>query len=244
MLNLQHNVVNILYTIKGSIEAHLSRMEEKRFASNDEALENARSIMKRIYDQANRALAITKRISLAMKAQRNPDETISEVSVKEVWEEVIGIMERQYRFKKLEVLDHVSAEYPPIRCSHNDLMEIFYTLVQNAVQAMNRSGKLIIRANLQFSNGDSPVAVITISDTGPGIPEDVLSRLFEPFFTTKPLEEGNGLGLCLVKSLVKRNGGCVNVSSFKGCGTTFVLSFHVARLQNPEEEGSRLAAAG
>jgi len=237
-------VVNILYTIKGSIEAHLSRMDEKRFSSNDEALENARSVMKRIYDQANRALAITKRISLAMKAQRNPDEPVSEVSVKEVWEEVTGILERQYSFEKLEMLDHVSVEYPPIRCSRNDLMEIFYTLAQNAIQAMIRKGKLIIRANLQFSNGDNPLAVITISDTGPGIPEDVLSRLFEPFFTTKPLDEGNGLGLCLVKSLVKRNGGSVNVQSFKGCGTTFTLSFHVARLRNPEEESSKLAAAG
>lgn len=244
MLNLQHNVVNILYTIKGSIEAHLSRMEEKRFSSNDEALENARSVMKRIYDQANRALAITKRISLAIKAQRNPDDPVSEVSVKEVWEEVIGILKRQYSFEKIEILEHISAEYPPIRCSHNDLMEIFYTLSQNAVQAMSRKGKLIVRANLQFSNGDNPLAVITVSDTGPGIPEEVLSRLFEPFFTTKPLDEGNGLGLCLVKSLVKKNGGCVTVQSFKGCGTTFTLSFQVARLRDPKEEGSRLAAAG
>lgn len=244
MLNLQHNVVNILYTMKGSIEAHLSKTEENCFKSKDEALEHARSVMKRIYDQANRALAITKRISLAMKAQRNPDDPVSEISVKAVWEEVIEILKRQHSLEKLEIIDHISNEYPLIKCNHNDLLEIFYTLAQNAIQAMNRKGKLIVRANLQFSNGDNPLAIITISDTGPGISEEVLSRLFEPFFTTKSLEEGNGLGLCLVKSLVKRNGGCAAVSSFKGCGTTFTLSLPVARLRDPKEDGSLAVAGG
>jgi len=236
MLNLQHNVVNILYTVKGMIESHLIRAEEGRFKDQSEALFHAQDVMRRIYDQANRALAITKRISLAIRAQRNSDGVTHEASVKSVWEEVVGILKRQHSLSELVVIDHISAGYPKVQCSRNDLLEIFYTLAQNAIQAMDRKGKLIIRANLQFSNGDLPLAVITISDTGPGIPEAVLSRLFEPFFTTKPLEEGNGLGLCLVKSLVKRNGGCVTVSSFQGCGTTFTLTFPVAKSKEPREE--------
>ena len=243
MLNLQHNVVNILYTIKGMIEVHLGKAEEDCFKSKDEALEHARAVMQRVYDQANRALAITKRISLAMRAQGNTEEPISEISVKEVWEEVIEILNRQFSFEKFEVIDHISSEYPSIKCNRNDLLEIFYTLAQNSIQAMNRKGKLIIRATLQFSNGDNPLAIITISDTGPGIPEEILGHVFEPFFTTKPMEEGNGLGLCLVKSLVKRNGGYVAVSSFKGCGTTLSLSFPVARHHDSKED-SGLAAAG
>ncbi|OGX06984.1 MAG: hypothetical protein A3G87_03995 [Omnitrophica bacterium RIFCSPLOWO2_12_FULL_50_11] len=243
MLHLQHNVVSILCTIKGMIECHGMKTKENLFRTREEALKHARSVMKRIYHQADRALLITKHISVAMKAEPDSDDCGSEVSVKDVWREVVDTFKRRYSFESLEVLDHVSAEYPPIRCSHNDLMEIFYILVENAVQAMNQKGKLIIRANLQFSKEDYPLAVITVSDTGPGIPEDILSRLFEPFFTTKSLEEGSGLGLCLVKNLAKRNGGSVTASSFKGCGTTFTLSFSVARLGRMEKQSPLAYAA-
>lgn len=235
MQDLQHNVVNILYTIKGMIEAHLSKAEENCFQSQDDALEHARSIMKRIYDQTNRALTITKRIRLAMRAQTRADQPMADVSVRETWEEAIEILQKQYSFDSLEVITHIPQEFPLIKCHRKDLLEIFYTLLQNAVQSMHRNGKIIIRTNLQFQADDKPQAVITLSDTGAGIPEEILSHLFEPFFTTKPLEEGNGLGLCLVKSLVKKNQGSITVSSFKGCGATFTLGFAVASVRNPKE---------
>ncbi len=234
MLDLQHNVVNILYVIKGAIENCLGRAEEGDFKTAEQALLQTTSTLKRIYAQVEKALAITKRISLAMKAQRNSEDPVPEVSVKETWREAVRILKNQYPFGNLEIIEHIPDEYPLIKCDQHDLLEIFYTLLQNAVQAMGvpkpgEARKLIIRANLQFLAGENPMAVIAVSDTGPGIPEEVLSRIFEPFFTTKSPEEGNGLGLCLVKSLAKRNAGSVCASSFKGCGTTITLSFQAAR---------------
>ena len=235
MKDLQHNVVNILYMVKGMIEVHLSKAEENCFKNKDDALEHAQSVMKRTYDQANRALAITKRIRLAIRAQSSEDQPMADVSVKEIWEEVIQILRKQYSFDSLELITHIPQGFPLIKCHRKDLVEIFYTLLQNAVQAMHKKGKLIIRTNLHFQSDDEPRAVITISDTGTGISEEILSHLFEPFFTTKPLEEGNGLGLCLVKSLVKKNRGSIAVSSFIGCGATFTLGFAVANVRNAKE---------
>jgi len=97
-----------------------------------------------------------------------------------------------------------------------------------ALPGQKEKGRLIIRASLGFRAKDEPMATITIADTGPGIPEEILTRLFEPFVTTREQSGGNGLGLCMVHALVRRNGGGIAVSSFKGCGTTFVLTFPVA----------------
>ena len=70
--------------------------------------------------------------------------------------------------------------------------------------------------------------MITLSDTGPGIPKDQLPYIFHPFFTTKAEGQGNGLGLYLTKELVRKNGGRITVSSFEGSGTTFTLEFPLA----------------
>ena len=246
MLNLQHNVVNILYAIKGTIEAHLCRFQENRFRDRDEALANAHEVMARLYKQAERALLITKKVSLAMKMAKKSDGPLSPVSIHDSWQEVVRIVKEQYRHMNgLEIIRHIPKDFPKILCNQNDLTEILYCLADNAVQAMRSAGKsngkgtaekLIIRTTLAHKSGEDPIANITIADTGPGMPEETLCHLFEPFVTTKPMDQGNGLGLCLVKGLVRKNGGAITVSSYQGCGTTFTLSFAVAKTGSRESD--------
>jgi signal transduction histidine kinase len=73
---------------------------------------------------------------------------------------------------------------------------------------------------------------IEISDTGPGIPEDILPHIFEPFFTTKEEGKGTGLGLSLVYNIMKNHGGHITAKSKPGQGTTFIIEFPVADKKN------------
>lgn len=234
---LQHNMVNLLYTMKGLIEAHLDRFEEGYFKEDKEALSHAHEIMKRVYAQAERALEVTRKISRVMKMMKQDGtEPLDRISLKEVWEEVMETLGKWYSMEGLEIISGIPEEFPRILCGRGDLLEIFYCLADNAIQAMQGKGKLIIRASLGFRSEEDAIANVTVADTGPGIPGEVLNHLFEPFMTTKTLEKGNGLGLCLVKGLVRRNGGGISVSSFPGCGTTFTLTFPVAKAKDTAEE--------
>ncbi|MDD5218115.1 MAG: HAMP domain-containing sensor histidine kinase [Candidatus Omnitrophica bacterium] len=253
MVQMQHNVVSILYAVKGMIETYFSRMEENRFEDQETALRCARELLTKIYIQADRAIQITKRIGMAMKNAGTGEESLEYVSVHEVWNEVADALVAKYAEGDYDMIRHIPPEFPRIKCRRNDLVEILFCLAENAVQAMGlassgngsaeyepecqakQAGKLIIRTNLGFRSGEEPIASITISDTGPGIPEDMLANLFEPFMSTKVTEHGNGLGLCLVKSLVRKNGGSISVSSFKDFGTTFTLSFPIAQSGNRDQ---------
>ena len=93
---------------------------------------------------------------------------------------------------------------------------IMYNLVNNAVQAMPKGGKLTIHAYKEAND-----VVITVKDTGVGIPEDVKSKLFTPMFTTK--SKGQGFGLPVVKRMTEALGGTVTFESQEGKGTTFIV---------------------
>ena len=96
------------------------------------------------------------------------------------------------------------------------LQQVFVNLVSNAVQAMPEGGTLTIR-----TRSEPFVALVRVTDTGVGIPEENLARLFEPFFTTR--ENGIGLGLSVTRSIVDGHSGSIEVNSTVGAGTTFTV---------------------
>ncbi len=98
----------------------------------------------------------------------------------------------------------------------NLLELVFLDLITNAVDAMLNGGKLSIIA----SRNGSEVAEILISDTGTGIPKEVLPFIFEPFFTTKPAGKGTGLGLSVAKRIIHDHGGEISIDSVEGKGTS------------------------
>lgn len=105
---------------------------------------------------------------------------------------------------------------PKIYCFPDELNQVWTNLIHNALQAMNNQGILTIQIKTQDS-----YIVISISDTGDGIPEEIKQRIFEPFFTTKPVGEGSGLGLDIVKKIIEKHGGRIELHSQLGQGTTF-----------------------
>ncbi len=123
---------------------------------------------------------------------------------------------------QLEVVE--AARDVSVTCDSHALRQVLMNLVLNAQQALGRGGRITIRTGASEGFG-----TIDVSDTGPGIPEEMRDRLFKPFQTTK--KGGTGIGLALVKRFVDNFGGSVTVESQTGVGTTFHLRLPLAGSQ-------------
>ncbi len=100
----------------------------------------------------------------------------------------------------------------PTICAHgSELNQVWTNLIDNAVDAMNGTGELVVRTAAEFGR-----LLVEIRDNGPGIPAEIRDRIFEPFFTTKPVGEGTGLGLDTVYRIVQKHHGEVRVESEPG----------------------------
>lgn len=110
---------------------------------------------------------------------------------------------------------------PHLMMQRGHLSEIFVNILQNAREAMNSRGQIEVTAE----HGDDFSVVVTIADTGPGIPPDKRERIFEAYFSTK--EKGTGLGLAIVKHNVEIYGGKIRVESDPGKGARFIVQFPV-----------------
>ena len=231
----KHNIVSILYALKEMIENHLVDEKEKAYPETDVRLRRSRIVLRKASFQAYRALKILRRLNELTHTNGHGNGKTGEsgqVSLPNTWQAVVKLLDREFPLisDQVHFVERIPKSFPLIQCSQDDFQEIVYHLSKNSVQVMKERGeknknKLILRAQLSFSQKEEPYALITISDTGPGIPEAELPYIFHPFFTTKPNGEGNGLGLYLSKELVTQNHGRITVSSFEGCGTTFTLEF-------------------
>jgi len=127
---------------------------------------------------------------------------------------------------RIAAVAHIERDYDPrlsyVYVPRSRLAQVLTNIFINAAQAMGELSRPIHRLRIS-TRSDEEGAVISISDTGPGIPPDQLDRIFDPFFTTKKPGEGTGLGLALSSDLVRRMGGQILVESELGHGATFLL---------------------
>jgi len=113
------------------------------------------------------------------------------------------------------------APLPPVTCFIAELGQVFLNLIVNAAQAMEGQdrGKLVVTSSV-----DDDHVVVTVSDTGGGIPPEIQQRIFDPFFTTKEVGRGTGQGLAIARAIVvDRHGGSLWFDSIAGEGTTFYI---------------------
>ena len=113
---------------------------------------------------------------------------------------------------------------PGVRGTETRLGQVFINLLVNAAQAIAAGSKADHEIRISTMTDGDGRAVVCVSDTGPGIPPDVLDHIFEPFFTTKPTGVGLGLGLFVCHGLVKGMGGTLTAESPPGAGATFVVT--------------------
>ncbi|HOR45866.1 MAG TPA: ATP-binding protein [Spirochaetota bacterium] len=131
-----------------------------------------------------------------------------------------------------------NAEEDTVLADHAGISQIIINLCTNSAHAMNYSGDIRIRTSnadideyLMQKNPELLLGkhfLLEVSDTGCGIPKDIVDRIFEPFFTTKEKGKGTGLGLSIIHGIVKNHGGVITVYSEEGIGTTFRIFFPLA----------------
>ncbi len=153
-------------------------------------------------------------------ARRETEIRPEAVDLREVVRQVVEIARPRWAdvgMKGARITVHQNLEpVPPVLARGAELREVLINLVLNAADAMPQGGSIRLETRRQ---GDR--AVLSVSDTGTGIPPELRRRIFEPFFTTK--DTGTGLGLSIVSGIVSSYGGTIDVESEAGRGTTFTI---------------------
>lgn len=135
------------------------------------------------------------------------------------------LLENQSLFHNIEIGKLFGDKLPPVQADIQQLNHLFMNIILNAAQAMEGKGKLTINTSQVASGQD---VCVEISDSGPGIPEDILPRIFEPFFTTKEEGKGTGLGLSLAYGIVKSHRGQITARNKPDGGAVFTITFPIA----------------
>ncbi len=134
--------------------------------------------------------------------------------------DVLSLLEHQFRAASVQVRKELHAEAPVIRAVEHKLQQVFLNLFLNARDAMPRGGWLTIATRRERDH-----IVVEVRDTGAGIPAEHLARIYDPFFSTKPIGQGTGLGLSVTYGIVQEHEGMIVCDSQLGQGTRFTVSF-------------------
>jgi signal transduction histidine kinase len=196
---------------------------------------DAQNILADIIKEAKMANVIVQEVLAFVRPLRLQ---VEDVSLGDVVRDAVTMAESHWQKGKIEIRVEVPESLRPIQGDPHQLRQIFTNFVTNAFEAMNGAGTIEITAVAIDGEEESttaeqtpgPMVMITITDTGPGIPPEVMDRIFSPFFTTKP--QGSGLGLAIVRKIVDAHDGRIDVGQRPGGGTVFRVTLPV-RSQQP-----------
>lgn len=191
---------------------HLKKIEEEvglEFISKD---------VNKLLEQSINGLERIRKIVLDLKTFAYEDKTNNrqKLKVEEILDGIVNIVKSEFK-GKAELVKNYN-DTPAIECDQHKLGQVFINILINAVQAINKQGKITIKTYVQ-----DRLVCVDISDTGSGIKPENIKKIFDPFFTTKSVGQGTGLGLSVSYEIVKKHFGEILVNSKEGEGTTFTI---------------------
>jgi signal transduction histidine kinase len=175
--------------------------------------------------------------SLLSFARRVPSEK-AHLDLNQVLMSALHLSNLDLRGKKIEIETLADMELPPVRGDSNQILQVFFNLMDNAVDALEEvgGGKLMIR-----TSHDDEKVTIEFSDSGPGIKSP--HQVFDPFFTTKPVGKGTGLGLSICYGIVQEHGGRIECFNRPEGGATFIVELPIVPNGSaPSEAPAEVAA--
>jgi PAS domain S-box-containing protein len=236
---IAHDFNNLLMIVSGHAQRLKSHLKDPRDARALAAIEMA----------ATRGENLTRQLlSFSRTLPLNPTVIDLAEAVQAIRDVLSGSMHVNIEFQ-IDVPDTIW----PVRVDKSELELALVNLAVNARDAMPEGGRILIAAeNVHFGVSDAPQGVaggdfvaLSISDTGSGIPPDLLSRVVEPFFTTKGPDKGTGLGLSQVYGFARRSDGTVSIDSELGRGTKVTIylprSHGAVATPSPQDDAQYIA---
>ncbi len=223
-LGAAHEINNPLLGIMSHLELEL------RYSSGEQRME------------VEQCIAGAKRISSAVKGlldyARPGPLLLGRLNLFKLVAETLKFVEHQPMFRHLTLSNRVPLDLPAITADVNQLSQILMNLLLNAAQATPAGGSITITAAKEHS---ADLVELSISDSGSGIPADILPHVFEPFFTTKR-GKGTGLGLSISQSYIRKHGGDIHVESTPAKGTTVRVTLPIHQQDNDVTECQEVIA--
>jgi signal transduction histidine kinase len=207
---IAHELNNPIYGIMNTLE--LLKTEIPPESKRRRILELSLSETQRLSEMLRSMLSFSK----PEEEKRRP------VKMNELVEGILLMMEKQMKEANIKMETYFDIEIPEIMASTNQMRQVMLNIIKNAKEAMPKGGTLTVRT----SREDNKV-LISIRDTGIGIPKEIRDKIFEAFFTTKQKVKGVGLGLSVCYGIIKDHGGEIKVESEEEKGTTFTISLPI-----------------
>lgn len=176
-----------------------------------------------------------------LRAARPAPPRMALESLNAVVEETLQFMSGEIQSAGVTAEASLSRGLPRVWLDHDQMKQVFINLIKNALQAMEPGGRLAVT-----TERTEDFVTVSVSDTGAGIPPDLIGRIFEPYESTK--KGGSGLGLMIVRRIVQQHGGAIDVDSAVGKGTVFRLRLPTQEkrarvLEAPSRPGKLLEVA-
>ena len=198
-----------------SINIHLQLLERKLKKAVPDLYEaELRDLVETSTDEVKRLDHI---VDQFLKAIRPSKPQLEPTDVNELLKESMRFLEPEIKDRGLNLTLELRSALPALELDPDQIKQAFYNIVKNATQATTEGGMITIKTDLTDSH-----ILVTFNDTGEGISAENLSNVFQPYFTTK--KSGTGLGLLIIRRIVREHGGDIKISSELGSGTSLCLS--------------------
>lgn len=224
-----------------ALTIHLQLIERELRKNKSREGENLRQMLHVARDEVGRLDVI---ISQFLRAVRPARPHLSPGQPLEIIKDTLRLMRKDIENRRVQVAIEHPDFIPKVRLDRQQIRQVFFNLIKNAVDAMPGGGCLRIVLEV----GDANLA-IAFHDTGSGIPAEELGRIFEPYHTTKA--DGSGLGLMIVQRIVREHGGQIEIASKPDKGSCFRIMLplperrvRLLRRRNPESVGEGLPEGG
>ncbi len=213
-----HEINNPINGIINYIHLFLKRLEENRI--------DPESWKKDLKMVERETMRIGRLVRNLLNFAKKTELELRKIQLDRLIDDTLPLLEDQFLLKNIQVNKKYEKPIPEIFGDYNQLQQVIINLTINAVQAVNKGGKIEISLNAEGQKGSECFVVLSITDNGVGIPEADLNKVFDPFYTTKTKDKGGiGLGLTIVKQIIDAHHGRITIKSKPGEGTTVSVRF-------------------